>query len=218
MVLHDLLLERLMESTHPSNVLWWLSSYLHGRSAACQYQRARSGFRAVRAHKALSSPFASSISLLLTTSTQQISIAPTQMTSPLSFLTTMSTPPLSACLSNPLTLSTGLQITAFRPPSIKATVPYSLQTHTSLGTTHKCLPMATPSRSAGHSRFWESLSTPISPFPPHIREVADWARSLLGILKALARVSWGQSKEVFLLTYQMLIKSILTFAAPDVVP
>ena len=31
---HDLLLERLMETTLPSNVLWWLSCYLHGRSAA----------------------------------------------------------------------------------------------------------------------------------------------------------------------------------------
>ena len=51
-------------------------------------------------------------------------------------------------------------------------------------------------------------------FSPHIRGVAERTRSRLGILKALAGVSWGQSKEVLLLTYQMLIKPILSYAAP----
>ena len=54
-------------------------------------------------------------------------------------------------------------------------------------------------------------------FSPHIRGVAERARSRLSILKALAGVSWGQSKEVLLLTYshhQMLIKPILSYAAP----
>ena len=51
-------------------------------------------------------------------------------------------------------------------------------------------------------------------FSPHIRGVAERARSRFGILKALAGVSWGQSKEVLLLTYQMLIKPILSYAAP----
>ena len=35
---YDLLLERLMETTLPSNVLRWLWCYLHGRSASCQYR------------------------------------------------------------------------------------------------------------------------------------------------------------------------------------
>ena len=51
-------------------------------------------------------------------------------------------------------------------------------------------------------------------FSPHIRGVAECARSRLGIRKALAVVSWGQSKGVLLLTYQMLIKPILSYAAP----
>ena len=46
---HDLLLERLMETTLLSNVLRWLSCYLHGRSASCQYRQARSGFRSIGA-------------------------------------------------------------------------------------------------------------------------------------------------------------------------
>ena len=78
----------------------------------------------------------------------------------------MSILPLSACLTKPLTVSTGLLITAFRSPSTKATAPCSLPTHTSLGSTHQCLSMAIPSPSAGHPRLWESLSTPISPSPP----------------------------------------------------
>ena len=38
-----------METTLPSNVLLWLSCYLHGRSASCQFRQARSGFRSVGA-------------------------------------------------------------------------------------------------------------------------------------------------------------------------
>ena len=47
-------------------------------------------------------------------------------------------------------------------------------------------------------------------FSLRTRGVAEWARFRLGIIKALARVSWGLSKEVLLLTYQMLIEPILT--------
>ena len=39
-------------------------------------------------------------------------------------------------------------------------------------------------------------------------------RCRLSILKALAGVSWGQSKEVLLLTYRALIKPVLSYAAP----
>ena len=51
-------------------------------------------------------------------------------------------------------------------------------------------------------------------FSPHVHLTGERACSRLSILKALAGVSWGQSKEVFLLTYRTLIKPILSYAAP----
>ena len=48
---------------------------------------------------------------------------------------------------------------------------------------------------------------PLHPPPPlHARISAERARSRLSILKALSGVSYGQSKEVLLLTYRALIK------------
>ena len=51
-------------------------------------------------------------------------------------------------------------------------------------------------------------------FSPHVRITVERARSRLSILKALAGVSWGQSKEVLLLTNRALIKPVLSYAAP----
>ena len=51
-------------------------------------------------------------------------------------------------------------------------------------------------------------------FSPHAKDLADRARSRLNIMRALAGVSWGQSRETLLTTYKALIKPLLTYAAP----
>ena len=132
-------------------------------------------------------------------------------------LTTICTPPLSACPMTPimqLTLSSGRPTTASRSPSAKATASCLPPTHTSPGLTLLCPTTATLFPSAGPRSFLVSPLIPTSPSPPTSGEWPERARSRLGILKALAGVSWGQSKEVLLLTYQMLIKPILSYAAP----
>ena len=51
-------------------------------------------------------------------------------------------------------------------------------------------------------------------FTPHITDIAARASSRLQVLKALAGTSWGQDKETIMLTFQSLIKPILSYAAP----
>ena len=163
---HDLLLERLMETTLPSNVLRWLSCYLHGRSASCQYRQARSGFRSVGAGVPQSFTLASLTSLFLTTPTLQTSIVPMQTTSQPLSLTTIFSPPLSACPIMQLKLSSGRPTTASRSPSTKATAPCLHQTHTSPGSTLLCPATATLFPSAGPRSFLVSPLIPTSPSPP----------------------------------------------------
>ena len=208
---HDLLLERLMETTLPSNVLRWLSCYLHGLPPASTDRPGLafdlSGLVSLRAQ---SFPLASLTSSFPTTLTLQTSIVPMQTTSQPLSLTTIFLPPLSACPIMQLTLSSGRPTTASVNKSnctlFTSDTPVQARPFCVLQRQHFS-PLPAPEAS------WSHLYTHFT-FSPHIRGVAERARSRLGILKALAGVSWGQSKEVLLLTYQMLIKPILSYAAP----
>ena len=51
-------------------------------------------------------------------------------------------------------------------------------------------------------------------FAPHVKNITERARSRLNIMRALAGVSWGQSRETLLITYKALIKSLISYAAP----
>ena len=51
-------------------------------------------------------------------------------------------------------------------------------------------------------------------FSPHVSSICAKATSRLQVMKALAGTSWGQDKETLLLTYNSIIKPILTYASP----
>ena len=162
--------------------------------------------------RAQSFPLASLTSSFPTTPTLQTSIVPMQTTSHPFSLTTIFLPPLSAC---PIMGGTPVGGRP-RPPGLRQQINCTLFT----SDTHQS--RLDPSVSCNGNTFQLCRSPKLLgvtfdthfTFSPHIRGVAERARSRLGILKALAGVSWGQSKEVLLLTYQMLIKPILSYAAP----
>ena len=55
---------------------------------------------------------------------------------------------------------------------------------------------------------------PLFTFAPHVASTAARASSSLQILKVLAGTNWGKDKRTILLTYDALIKPIITYAAP----
>ena len=55
---------------------------------------------------------------------------------------------------------------------------------------------------------------PMFTFSHHINSIHSRASNRLNVLKALAGSSWGHNKETILLTYNSIIKPILTYAAP----
>ena len=213
---HDLLLGHLMETTLLSNMLLWLSCYLHGRLAACQYQRVRSGFLSVGSGV----PQSSVISPCLF----NFFVADYPHTADLHssyadyFTAAVSDHNVNAAsqrMSNHATdalhwaVDHGLQVSVNKS---NCTL-FTSDTHQSwldpsVSTDGNIFPLCWSPKILG-----VTLVTHFT-FSPHIRGVADRAPSRLSILKALVGVSNGHSKEVLLLTYQMLIKPFLTYAAP----
>ena len=55
---------------------------------------------------------------------------------------------------------------------------------------------------------------PLFTFSPHTRVLAKGAAERLKILKALAGTSWGQDSETLLLSYKVLVRTKLDYAAP----
>ena len=217
---HDLLLERLMETTLPSNVLRWLSCYLHGRSASCQYRQARSGFRTVGAGV----PQGSVISHCLFNFF--VSDYPHTADLHCSYADDF-----TAVVSDHNILAASQRMSDHAADALQWAADNGLQvsvnkSNCTLFTSDTHQSRLDPSVSCNGNTFplcWSPKLLGVTfdthfTFFPHIRGVAERARSRVGILKALAGVSWGQSKEVLLLTYQMLIKLILSYAAPGWFP
>ena len=213
---HDLLLDRLMETTLPSNVLRWLSCYLHGRSASCQYRQAMSDFRSVGAGV----PQGSVISPCLF----NFFVSDYPHTADLH---SSYADDFTAVVSDHNIHAASQRMSDHAADALQWAADHGLQvsvnkSNCTLFTSDTHQSRLDPSVSCNGNTFPLCRSPKLLgvtfdthfTFSPHIRGVAERARSRLGIVKALAGMSWGQSKEVLLLTYQMLIKPILSYAAP----
>ena len=56
---HSLLIEQVMESQLESNIVWWLATYLRGRTASCLFQSSQSPLRIIHSgvpHGSIISP------------------------------------------------------------------------------------------------------------------------------------------------------------------
>ena len=206
----------LMETTLPSNVLRWLSCYLHGRSASCQYRQARSGFRSVGAgvpQGSVISPclFNFFISDYHHTADLHSSYADDFTSVVSDYNIHAASQRMSDHAADALQWAAdhGLQVSVSKSNcTLFTSDAHQSRLDPSVSCNGNTFPLCRSPKLLG-----VTFDTHFT-FSPHIRGVAERARSRLGILKALAGVSWGQSKEVLLLTYQMLIKPILSYAAP----
>ena len=205
-----------MVTTLPSNVLRWLSCYLHGRSASCQYRQARSGFRSVGAGVPQGSVISPCLFNFFVSDYPQTAD-----------LHSSYTDDFTAVVSDHNIHAASQRMSDHAADALQWAADQGLQVSVNksnctlfISDRHKS--RLDPSVSCNGNTFPLCRSPKLLgvtfdthfTFSPHIRGVAERARSRLGILKVLAGVSWGQSKEVLLLTYQMLIKPILSYAAP----
>ena len=67
-----------------------------------------------------------------------------------------------------------------------------------------------------HQNYWCNFQVfnPLFTFTPHISDIATRASGRLQVLKALTGTSWGQDKETILLTFEAILKPIVSYAAP----
>ena len=214
---HLTLLQQLAATSLPANLMRWLASYLRGRSACCQYQSVRSGTRGLRAGV----PQGSVLSpCLFNFFVADHPTTAADLTTSYADDFTASTS--SHCVADAADRLAGhandVEVWA-RNKGLSISLPKS---HTTLFTSDTHQSFLHPDVELAGARvplcrqpkiLGVTLDTHFT-FSPHVRTTAERARSRLSILKALAGVNWGQSKEVLLLTYRALIKPVLSYAAP----
>ena len=213
---HNLLNKEIIDSRLPPNFSRWLACYLHGRAARVLYQRAASSFLPIRTgvpQGSVISPclFNFFVSDYPDTADLQTSYAD-------DFTAVTSSPSVPAAAEHLSRHASdvrnwakahGLQISL----SKSHVTLFTSDTHQSRMDPLVSL-SASPLRLVRQPRILGVTLDTHFTFGPHVRRTADSARARLKILKALAGVSFGQSKETLLLTYTMMIKPVINYCAP----
>ena len=213
---HDQLLHRILQSSLHNNIIRWVAAYLSGRQACCQHQTVRSRFRGVR----VGVPQGSVISPVIfnffvadhpNTADTHTSYADDFTAAAAS----VSVPETARRLTDHAadvaewSEARGLSISLAKS-TVTLFTSDSRQFRTDPGVTlgGEPLPLCRNPKILGVTL------DPSLTFSQHAKELAERARSRLNIMRALAGVSWGQSRETLLTTYTALIKPLFTYAAP----
>ena len=217
---HPTLLEKISRSGLHPNIVRWITCYIRGRTAKCRYQGSFSKTRIIRSgvpQGAVLSPtlynFFSqdcpSSATILTSYADDVTIAEslpdkTLNASQLSDRLSESFEPIVEWAAN-----NRLRVTPDKS-SITLFTPWNkqFQAHPQVQLDGSILPLDTTPKILG-VRFDPSFT-----FTPHIKEVALKCGNRLNILKALSGTSWGHQKETLEVTYNSLIKPVLSYAAP----
>ena len=216
MVNHNILLEKLSNSPLNSNIVRWLSAFLHGRHQAVIHNGVQSKFkqncRGVPQGAVLSPTLFNfyvadfpEIECNVTTFADDITL----------YVTAVDIEESEAKLTRDLTIivdwAKGLDleispqkssVTLFTPST------HEFHYHPQVKIGDDVIPLQKNPRILG-VHF-----DPLATFTPHIREQAKSGTDRVRFLKALGATSWGQDSDTLLLTYKALIRSKFDFASP----
>ena len=204
------------QTTLRHNTVRWLSAYLRGRMASCQYNNTKSPHR----HARTGVPQGSCISpVLFNFFVSSYPLSPQLTTSYADdFSDSFSSPDVSTAASALSAHSShvvewaqerGLAISL---PKSSVTL-FTSHTHQS----HTNPPVSLHNTVLPLERNPCILGVTFDPhftFSPHISSIISRASPRLNILRALAGTTWGASKETLLVTFKSLIQSLFTYASP----
>ena len=213
---HDILLSKICDSPLNSNLVRWLSTYLRGREQAVIYNGKKTSFKKI--HRGV--PQGAVISPTLFNF--YVSDFPTILSEKTSFAddftiyaSSVDIEEVEAQLTQDLDIvknwasSLDLDIA----PNKSSITLFSPSTHE-----HRYHPQVKISNSliplAQHPKILGVTFDPLFTFSPHARAVAKGSAERLKVIKALSGTSWGQDSETLLLSYKVLVRTKLDYAAP----
>jgi hypothetical protein len=213
---HTLLIKKIASTPLHPNLIRWLATYLHGRSACCIYQSAKSPKMIIYSGTSQGGVTSPDIYNFFVSDFPEV--APLTESYADNFDVAELSPDvttISTALTNDLT---HISEWASRKNLSIAPNKSSVTLFTPDGRQSQCHPQA----------FLDDVLIPLKKNPKilgvtfdtflnfsyHIKDIAVRLASLLQILKALAGTSWGQQKETLLITFKCLILSIINYAAP----
>ena len=221
---HDILLSKICESPLNSNLVRWLSTYLHGREQAVIYNGRRSSFKKVHRgvpQGAVISPtlfnlYVADLPAILSdkmsfaddftifASAVDIEEAEAQLTGDLNIIKDW-----AAALDLDIAPSKS-SVTLLSP----STHEHNYHPQVSIGNSFLLL--------VQYPKILGVSFDPLFTFTPHVREVAKKSGQSLKVIKALAGTSWGQDSETLLMSYKSLVWTKMDYGAaiwkPNVKP
>ena len=215
-----LLLEQTSHTDLHPNIVRWLATYLRGRTAACVYQGVRSVLRIIHAGVPQGSVLSPALFNFFVSDCPDTSGLKTSFAD--DFTIAASSTNLQAIEDNLNSDLTNISLWAhckhlrISPEKSQVTL-FTSDTHQS-----KYQPQV----------YYEGALIPLEKnpkilgvildthhtFSPHIKNIVAKASSRLNILKALTGTSWGQKKEIILMTYKSIIAPVMHYAAPIWMP
>ena len=213
---HDILLSKICDSPLNSNLVRWLSTYLRGREQAVIYNGRKSSFKKIHRgvpQGAVISPtlfnfYVSDFPAILSEKTSfaddftiyasavDIEEVETQLTNDLNIIKVW-----AAALDLDIAPNKST-VTLFSPST------HEHRYHPQVSIENSFLPLAQ------HPKILGVTFDPLFTFSPHARGLAKGAAERLKVVKALAGTSWGQDSETLLLSYKVLVRTKLDYAAP----
>ena len=217
---HPTLLRKLLDAPLHSNFARWIFCYLRGRKAACQYLTATAPFKVIRSGV----PQGSVISpCIFNFFLSDCPTSPQVMTSYADDLT--------LAVSHPDTSRDAATISNLLSADFAPVLNWARDNKLSIAPDKSSVTLFTPWTSQYNSqpsvliddspvpldrnpKILGVVFDPLFTFSPHISSVAAKASGRLQVMKAITGTSWGQDKETLLLTYNSIIKPILSYASP----